>query len=97
MNHFAEDQIVSDNELLGLFVVNDDQQALEQILRRHAPMVMHVCRTFLWNPADCEDVAQAVFVLLVKKSRSLLRHDSIAGWLHNVAVCLLYTSPSPRD
>ena len=86
MNHFAEDQIVSDNELLGLFVVSDDQQALEQILRRHAPMVMHVCRSFLWNPADCEDATQAVFVLLVKKSRSLLRHDSIAGWLHNVAV-----------
>ncbi len=86
MNHFAEDQIASDNELLGLFVVNDDQQALEQILRRHAPMVMHVCRSFLWNPADCEDATQAVFVLLVKKSRSLLRHDSIAGWLHNVAV-----------
>ena len=86
MNHFPNDSVPNDNKLLGMFVVNDDQLAFQRIVKRHAPMVMHVCQTFLWNRADCEDVAQSVFALLARKSKSLLRHDCIGGWLHEVSV-----------
>ena len=86
MNHFIDDKQISDTELLGLFVVNDDQEAFKKLIQRHAPMVMNVCRSFLWNSADCEDSVQAVFLLLARKSKALMRHSSIGGWLHTVAV-----------
>ena len=83
--------MISDNELLGLYVVNGDQAAFEQLTERHAPMVMHVCRSFLWNSADSDDAFQSVFALLSRKSKSLLKHSSIGGWLHNVAVNISLT------
>ena len=82
----SKPNMISDNELLGLYVVNDDQSAFEQLIERHASMVMHVCRAFLWNQADCDDAFQSVFALLSRKSKSLLKHSSIGGWLHNAAV-----------
>ena len=78
--------MISDNELIGLYCVNNDEAAFEQLIHRHASMVMQVCQTFLWNPADRDDAFQLVFVILSRKSGTLLRHGSIAGWLHNTAV-----------
>ena len=83
--------MISDNELLGLYVIKGEQSAFEKLIKKHAPMVMHVCRTFLWNPADCDDAFQSVFVLLSRKSRRLLRHSCLGGWLHNAAVNISLT------
>ena len=78
--------MVSDNELLGLYLVNNDQSAFESLVKRHAPMVMHVCRSFLWNPEDCDDAFQLVFALLSRKGKTLQKHSSIGGWLHKTSV-----------
>ena len=77
--------LTSDNELLGLYVNNDDQAALEQLIRRHSTMVMGVCGSLLWQQADAEDAFQAVFLLLSTKAPKLLKHNSVGGWLHEVA------------
>ena len=78
--------LVADDELLGLYVHNDDPVALEQLIRRHSKMVMGVCRSLLWQQADAEDAFQAVFLLLSKKAPKLLKHNSLGGWLHESAV-----------
>ena len=78
--------LVADDELLGLYVHNDDPDALEQLIRRHSKMVMGVCRSLLWQQADAEDAFQAVFLLLSKKAPKLLKHNSLGGWLHEAAV-----------
>ena len=78
--------LVTDNELLGLYVHNDDPMALEQLVRRHSNMVMGVCRSLLWQEADAEDAFQAVFLLLSRKAPKLLKHNSVGGWLHEAAL-----------
>ena len=78
--------LFADDELLGLYVHNDDRVALEQLIRRHSKMVMGVCRSLLWQQADAEDAFQAVFLLLSKKAPKLLKHNSLGGWLHESAV-----------
>lgn len=77
--------LVSDNELLGLYVYKDDQAAFEKLIRRHSTMVLSVCSSLLWQKADAEDAFQAVFILLSTKAPKLLKHNSVGGWLHEVA------------
>ena len=43
--------------------------AFEAILTRHGPMVRRVCQQMLFNPHDVDDAVQAVFLVLVRKSR----------------------------
>lgn len=78
--------IPSDNELLGKFVRNQDEQSLHEVVYRHSPMVMGVCQSLLWHQEDAEDAFQATFLVLANKADRLLKHNSIAGWLHQVAV-----------
>ncbi len=78
--------IPSDNELLGKFIRNQDEQSLLEIVRRHSPMVMGVCQSLLWHNEDAEDAFQATFLVLANKANRLLKHSSVAGWLHQVAV-----------
>ncbi len=80
----------SDNELLGLYVRAKDEAAFEQLIRRHSSMVMGVCGSLLWQTQDAEDAFQAVFLLLSIKAPSLLKHNSVGGWLHEscVRTCL---------
>jgi RNA polymerase sigma factor (sigma-70 family) len=71
--------------LLRAFVMRRDAPAFEQIVRRHGPMVLGVCRRVLRDPADADDAFQATFLVLVRKAGSLRQPDRLAGWLHQVA------------
>ena len=74
-----------DAELLRAFTNRRDAGAFEQIVRRHGPMVLGVCRRVLRDPADADDAFQATFLVLVRKAGSLRAPDRLAGWLHQVA------------
>src|SRR5437899_11517450 len=74
-----------DAELVRAFSRNRDAAAYEQIVRRHGPMVLGVCRRVLRDPADADDAFQATFLVLVRKAGSLRVPDRLAGWLHQVA------------
>ena len=74
-----------DAELIRAFATREDGVAFEQIVRRHGPMVMGVCRRVLRDPADVDDAFQATFLVLVRKASSLRAPDRLAGWLHQVA------------
>jgi RNA polymerase sigma factor (sigma-70 family) len=75
----------SDVQLLERFVVGRDAAAFEALVAHHGPMVLGVCRGILNDPNDAEDAFQATFLILVKKSTTLRRHDALGPWLYRVA------------
>jgi RNA polymerase sigma factor (sigma-70 family) len=75
----------TDGELLGELAFESSQASFEELVRRHAGMVYRECRRLLADAHDAEDAAQAVFLVLWKKARSLRRRTTVAAWLHRVA------------
>lgn len=75
----------ADAELLGRFVAERDQGAFELLVWRHAGMVHRVCRGVLRDHHAAEDVAQATFLVLARKSGSIGRRQAVAAWLYRVA------------
>lgn len=77
-----------DVELLQRFEEHHDQQAMSDLITRHGPLVMGVCRRILKNDHDAADAYQATFLVLLKKASSLGTLDSLACWLYGVAHCV---------
>ena len=73
----------TDGLLLAEFALTGSPEAFEELVRRHGGMVAGVCRRIA--PRDAEDVAQAVFLTLAHKAKSLQGVACLAGWLHHVA------------
>jgi RNA polymerase sigma factor (sigma-70 family) len=79
---------MSDAELLDRFISRRDESAetaFEELVSRHGPMVLRVCRSVLRDAHDAEDAFQAVFLVLANRARSIHRRGSVANWLFGVA------------
>src|SRR5688572_4102522 len=80
------DQILpSDGQLLAEYIDSGGQRPFELLVRRHAALVLGVCRGVLREPHDAEDAAQAAFLTLARKAPTLRGQRTVAGWLHRVA------------
>ncbi len=76
---------LSDRELLRRYTAAGEERAFEDLMARHGPMVLSVCRSVLRDESDAEDAFQAVFLILIRRARSILGEESLGGWLHQVA------------
>ena len=61
------------------------EEAFRELVNRHGPMVLGVCRQILRHQHDADDAFQATFLVLVRKARSIRIADSVAPWLSSVA------------
>ncbi|HEU5118904.1 MAG TPA: sigma factor [Isosphaeraceae bacterium] len=79
----------TDRDLLELFLAGPDTRAsasFRVLVDRHGPMVLRLCRRLLNNQHEAEDAAQATFLILARRARSIRRKDSVASWLFGVTL-----------
>ena len=79
---------MSDAQLLERFVSQRDETAeaaFEELVIRHGPMVLRICRSVLHDPHDAEDAFQAVFLVLANRAEAIRQGDAVASWLFGVA------------
>src|SRR5262249_8505495 len=81
----------SDQELLRRFVARRDESAFAALLGRYGSLVLGVCRQVLGDEQDAEDAFQATFLVLARKAGSICKQESLAAWLHRVALNLCRT------
>jgi RNA polymerase sigma-70 factor (ECF subfamily) len=77
-----------DEQLLERFLARRDEssdEAFAELVQRHGPMVLGVCRRILRDPHEAEDAFQATFLVLARKAASVVRREKVASWLYGVA------------
>src|SRR4051812_40292602 len=78
---------LSDEQLLDRFLNQDDEAAeaaFREIVARHGPMVLGVCRHILNQHQDAEDAFQATFLVLARKAGSIRDRRVLGGWVYEV-------------
>ncbi|MCS6977901.1 MAG: sigma-70 family RNA polymerase sigma factor [Gemmatales bacterium] len=75
-----------DHQLLQRFSAKQEESAFAALVRRHGPMVLGVCRRILRDAHQAEDAFQATFLVLARKAGSIRKQESVASWLHGVAL-----------
>src|SRR6266550_2945868 len=74
-----------DRVLIARYLETRDEPAFAELVRRHGPRVLGVCRGILGHTQDVEDAFQATFLVLARRAESIRRQDNIGSWLHGVA------------
>ncbi len=86
----------TDAHLVAAFLKSTDQAAFAELVRRHGPAVLGVCRRFLGATPDAEDAFQATFLVLVNRARGTEWRESLGPWLYGVAFRVARRARSTR-
>ncbi|HYH64418.1 MAG TPA: sigma-70 family RNA polymerase sigma factor [Urbifossiella sp.] len=84
--HLARLAPPPDADLVGRFVLDRDGEAFAEIVRRHGPAVLAVCRRLTRDTHLADDAFQAVFLVLARRAAAVRRGEPLGAWLYGVAV-----------
>jgi RNA polymerase sigma factor (sigma-70 family) len=82
---FLEERGIPDALLLERFLSRREEHAFAELVRRHGPLVLAVCRRVLGDAHDVADAFQATFLVLVRKAASIMPRARVGAWLQGVA------------
>ena len=95
--HRLADADPDDADLLARFVAGRDAVAFAELVRRHGPAVLGVCRRVVGDHHLAEDAFQAVFVVLAAKAGCVRPAAALGGWLYGVAHRTALRARTMRD
>jgi RNA polymerase sigma factor (sigma-70 family) len=75
----------TDRQLLEYFATSQDETAFAELVARHGPLVLRVCRRVLGHEQDAEDAFQATFLVLAQHFGSIRKRESLTAWFYGVA------------
>jgi len=75
----------TDRELIARFVADRSEAAFADLMARHGPMVLGVCRRHLRDRHAADDAFQATFIVLARRAGAVRWRESVGGWLFEVA------------
>ncbi len=76
----------TDLEWLEAFAYNGDELAFRQIVEKYRRMVYSVALRRCGHRELAEEATQNTFAVLARKSKHLLQHPTLSGWLHRTAM-----------
>jgi len=76
---------MDDMELLQEYASRGSEDAFATLVSRHIDMVYSVALRHVGNLHNAQEVTQAVFIILARKSRALRRETILSGWLFQTA------------
>jgi RNA polymerase sigma factor (sigma-70 family) len=79
---------LTDRQLLEHFALRRDEESFTQLVQRHGPMVLGVCRQILRQEQDAEDAFQATFLVLSRQASKIRGGEALPNWLFCVATRL---------
>jgi RNA polymerase sigma factor (sigma-70 family) len=88
---------LTDGQLLARFVTSRDEAAFNELVRRHGPMVLGVCRRILRHTQDAEDAFQAAFLVLARKAASVVNRHAVGSWLFRVSYRIAVDAKAIND
>ncbi len=75
---------MDDTELLQEYVESRSEKAFAELVGRHLDLVYSTALRMVRESALAKDVAQAVFIQLARKARTIRSGNALPGWLYRV-------------
>ena len=64
---------------------NGEQDALDQLVRRHQSWVLHIAQRMLWNRAEAEDAVQEILIKAITHLSEFRHRSGFRTWLYRIA------------
>src|SRR5881396_978244 len=76
---------LDDSVLLKEYLEHGSEEAFATLVARHVNKVYSIALRHTRNPHQAEEITQAVFVILARKSRYMGKRVILSGWLYQTA------------